>query len=313
MLRNIGRYLLRLIPMLLGISLLSFVLMHSVSGDVVDTLYENAGGYVSEEIQADIRHELGLDRPILIQYTSWLLGVVRGDMGQSYVTGRDVFAVFMSKLPSTLFLAFCSVGLTAVISVLLGVIAAVRQNHVIDYLIRLLSFIGNSLPSFFIALLLILFFSVRLGWFSVIGGSGGGFLLPVLTLSIAMSSKYIRQVRTVVLEELNQDYVFAARARGVRERVILQNSVMKTAFITIITLLSLSFGSLLGGTAVVESVFLWDGVGKLAVDSIIMRDYPMIQAYVLWMALIYSVINIAADVIHRMLDPRVRRGQDQIG
>ena len=172
---------------------------------------------------------------------------------------------------------------------------------------------GNSLPNFFAALLLIYFFSLKLGLFPVMGSSGGwkSIVLPTLTLAIAIASKYTRQVRAAVLEELKKDYVTGARARGVRERKILFGSVLKTSMLTIITLLALSVGSLLGGTAIVESIFMWDGVGKMAVDAIAMRDYPVIQAYVIWMAVIYVVINLATDLIYHYLDPRIRLGQEE--
>ena len=172
---------------------------------------------------------------------------------------------------------------------------------------------GTRFPIFFVALLLMYLFSIKLGWLPVIA-SGTGFtslVMPTLTLAIAMSAKYTRQVRAAVLEELGKDYVTGARARGVRERVILWKNVLRSSLLTIITLLALSIGSLLGGTAIVESIFMWDGVGKLAVDSITMRDYPMIQAYVVWLAVIYVAVNLAADLIYHDLDPRIRLGGDR--
>ena len=169
---------------------------------------------------------------------------------------------------------------------------------------------GNSLPNFFVSLLLMYFFAIRLGWFPVISGgvSLQSVALPALTLAIAMSAKYLRQVRATVLDELSKDYVLGARARGVKFSTTLIKSVMKASLVTIITLLTLSIGSLLGGTAIVESIFMWDGVGKLAVDAINMRDYPIIQAYVMWMAIIYVVVNLITDLSYHFLDPRIRLG-----
>jgi len=216
----------------------------------------------------------------------------------------------MSKLPATLLLAALSILMTVMISIPLGVLSAVKHDKATDYFLRFLSFIGNSLPNFFVALLLMQLLAIKLGWLPVISGgiSIQSALMPTLTLAISMSSRYMRQVRAAVLEELNKDYVYGAQARGVRKSVVLRKSVIKSAMLTIVTLLALSIGSLLGGTAIIESIFMWDGVGKLAVDAINMRDYPLIQAYVVWMALIYVLVNLAADLLYHALDPRIRLG-----
>ena len=227
--------------------------------------------------------------------------------------GKAVFPAFISKLPATLLLTVVSIALTIIISIPLGVLAAVKQNRFTDYLIRAASFLGNSMPNFFVALLLMYFFAIRVKIFPVIASevSMESVALPSLTLAIAMSAKYLRQVRATVLDELSKDYVVGAKARGVRFSVTLYKSVLKACLVTIITLLTLSIGSLLGGTAIVESIFLWDGVGKLAVDAINMRDYPMIQAYVMWMAIIYVCVNLITDLSYRVLDPRIRLGGEK--
>jgi peptide/nickel transport system permease protein len=211
-------------------------------------------------------------------------------------------------------LTLTSIVATVVVSVPLGILAATRQNRLSDYLIRFVSFVGNSLPNFFIALLLVYVFAIRLGWLPAIsrnvGGTGAvnwaGIVLPTATLAIAMSCKYTRQIRAAVLDELRKPYVAGARARGIPKWRILLRSVLRCVLVTLVTLLALSVGDLLGGTAIVETIFMWDGVGKLAVDSISMRDYPVILAYVMWMAIIYVVVNLAADLLYRWLDPRVR-------
>lgn len=311
--RYIGKRLLQLIPILLGITILAFALMHVSSTDIVDVMENNTGGVLSEEAKAEAREELGLDDPLPVQYLRWLGGVLTGDMGTSYSSGEPVLTEFLSRLPATLHLAVVSILLTILVSVPLGILAAVRQNHLTDYLIRLVSFVGNSLPGFFVSLLLIYFFALKLNWFPVMGNTGGwkSVILPAVTLALAMASKYIRQIRAAVLEEMNRGYVMGARARGVRENHILYRSVLKSAMLTVVTLLSLSVGSLLGGTAVVETIFMWEGVGKMAIDAITMRDYPVIQAYVIWMAVIYVVINLLTDIAYRYLDPRVRLGQEE--
>ena len=204
--------------------------------------------------------------------------------------------------------------MTLLISVPLGILAAVKQNKWIDYVIRFFSFIGNSSPNFFAALILMYLFSVKLGWLPVVTSENIGLslILPTMPLALSMASKYTRQVRAAVLEEMNQDYVTGARARGVKGSVIIWKNVMRTSMITIVTLLSLSVGNLLGGTTIVESIFMWDGVGKMAVDAITMRDYPVVQAYVAWMAVIYVLVNLAADILYHYLDPRVRLGGDRL-
>lgn len=302
--------LLQLIPILLAITFLSYGMMRIAGSDVVEQKMENTSGTVSQEMIDNARAELGLDKPFVVQYFTWLGNLLMGDMGTSYVSNKPVFSTFVSKLPATLLLTAVSILLTVLISIPLGIWSAVKQNTATDYVIRTASFIGNSLPNFFVSLLLMYFFAIRLGWFPVISGgvSLQSVALPALTLAIAMSAKYLRQVRATVLDELSKDYVLGARARGVKFSTTLIRSVMKASLVTIITLLTLSIGSLLGGTAIVESIFMWDGVGKLAVDAINMRDYPIIQAYVMWMAIIYVVVNLITDLSYHFLDPRIRLG-----
>ena len=307
--KYIGKRFLQLIPVLLGITFLSFAMMRAAGSDAITELYGDKGAVAQEIIDAK-RAELGLDQPFLTQYGVWLKGLLTGDMGVSYISGKDVFGTFVSKLPATLLLTALSIGATVVISIPLGIWAAVKHDRFTDYFLRFFSFIGNSLPNFFVALLLMQLFSIKWKLLPVISGGTTvqGAILPTLTLAIAMSAKYMRQVRAAVLEELNKDYVLGAAARGVRGWVILWKSVLKSAMLTILTLLALSIGSLLGGTAIIESIFMWDGVGKLAVDAITMRDYPLIQAYVVWMAIIYVMVNLVTDILYHVLDPRIRLG-----
>ncbi|MBS1407628.1 MAG: ABC transporter permease [Oscillospiraceae bacterium] len=300
---------LQLIPVLLGITFLSFAMMRVAGSDAITELYGDKGAVAQEVIDAK-RAELGLDQPFLTQYFAWLGGLLTGDMGVSYVSGRNVFGTFVSKLPATLLLTALSIVATVLISIPLGVLAAVRHDKFTDYFLRFFSFVGNALPNFFVALLLMQVFSIHWKLFPVIssGTTLQSAVLPTMTLAVAMSAKYMRQVRATVLEELNKDYVTGAKARGIRGRVVLWKSVLKSSMLTIITLLALSIGSLLGGTAIIESIFMWDGVGKLAVDAITMRDYPLIQAYVVWMAIIYVMVNLITDLLYHALDPRIRLG-----
>ena len=302
--------ILQLIPILIGITFLSFAMMRVAGSDVVNEMYAKRGTEVSQEIIDAKKAELGLDQPFLVQYVRWFGGLLRGDMGKSYVTGEAVFQTFISKLPATLLLAAMSILMTVIISVPLGILAAVRHDRIIDVMLRFCSFIGNAMPNFFVGMLLMQILSIKLGLLPVIstGVNIRSALMPTLTLAISMSAKYMRQVRATVLEELNKDYVQGAKARGVRDSVILWKNVMRSSLLTIITLLALSIGSLLGGTAIIESIFMWDGVGKLAVDAINMRDYPLIQAYVMWMAIIYVLVNLITDLLYHHLDPRIRLG-----
>ena len=313
MIRYIFKRLLQLIPVLIGITFLSFAMMRLAGGDAVTYMYENAGSAVSQEIIDKTKAEYGLDKPFPVQYANWFAGMVTGDMGESYVSHRDVYETFTSKLSATIMLTLSSIILTVLLAVPLGILSAVKHNKWIDYVIRFLSFVGNSMPNFFAAMVLMYFLSVKLGILPVVTNSdlGQSIILPTLTLAVSMAAKYTRQVRTTVLEELNKPYVMGAKARGLRGSVIIWKSVMKASMLTIITLLALSIGNLLGGTAIVENIFMWDGVGKLAVDAINMRDYPIIQAYVAWMAVIYVLVNLVTDIVYHYLDPRVRLGGDR--
>ena len=311
--KYVTKRLLQLLPILLVITFLSFGMMRLAGSDAVLQKMENTGMVVSQEVLEKARAELGLNKPFLTQYFVWLGNLLRGDMGTSYISGKEVFPAFVSKLPATLLLSGVSVLLTVMISFPLGILEAVKKNRFTDYLIRVASFLGNSMPNFFVALLLMYFLAIRLKWFPVIanGVTIKNVALPAFTLAIAMSAKYLRQVRAAVLDELSKDYVTGAQARGIKFSVTLWKSVLRSCLVTILTLLTLSAGSLLGGTAIVESIFMWDGVGKLAVDAINMRDYPMIQAYVMWMAVIYVCVNLITDLSYRMLDPRIRLGGEE--
>ena len=301
---------LQLIPILFGITFLSFLLMYMAGSDAVTEMYTNRGVEVAQEIIDARKAELGLNLPFFRQYLSWLQAMLHGNMGMSYVTGEPVLESFLRKLPATILLTTLSILLTVVISLPLGILAAVRHNKAEDLILRIFSFIGNAMPNFFVAMLLMQLLGIQLNLLPVISGGTDwqSTIMPTMTLAIAMSAKYLRQVRSTVLEELNKDYVLGAKARGVSRKVILWKNVMKSAMLTIMTLLTLSIGSLLGGTAIIESIFMWDGVGKLAVDAINMRDYPLIQAYVMWMAIIYVVVNLIADLLYHHLDPRIRLG-----
>ena len=308
MCKYIFKRLLSLIPILIGISFISFALIYFTGGDAVAVRYEAIGGMLSPELINQKREELGLNRPFIIQYLSWLSGIIKGDMGVSYVSGKPVFGYIIGKLPNTLLLSISSLITTILISLPLGILSAIKRNSIFDNIIKAMSFIGNSLPNFFVALVLSYVFALQIKLLPVIsqGTSFKSLILPTLTLSLAMSAKYIRQIRALIISELSKPYVAGARARGIKENTIIFFNVLRLTSLTLITLMALSFGSLLGGSTIVESIFMWDGIGKLAIESIKLRDYPVILAYVLWMAFIYVFINLLADISYYFLDPRLR-------
>ena len=231
-----------------------------------------------------------------------------GDFGISYSTKKPVIDIILLKLVPTLKLAFMSLIVMLIIAVPFGILAAVKKNKVIDFLISGTTFLGLSIPNFWVGLMLLYFIALKFKLLPVVSTGDGieKMILPVLTLAFSMAAKYTRQVRTVVLEELNQDYVIGARARGIKENIILLRHVLPNSLLPLITLLGLSLGSLLGGTAVVEVIFSYPGLGNMAVSAITSYDYPLIQAYVMWIALIYMIINLLIDISYKYLDPRVK-------
>ena len=302
--------ILQIVIVLFGISFLTFGLTYMAPGDPVRAMYAASGTIPSEEILDQTREALGLNEPFLTQYLNWLTDCLHGDFGTSYSLNRPVAELLLARLGPTLKLSFASLILMLLVSVPLGILSAVHKGGVIDYIVRGLTFLGVSLPNFWVGLLLLYVFGVKLGVVPVVS-SGQGFdrlILPAVTLAFAMMGKYTRQVRTAFLEELYQVYVTGARCRGIKESAILWRHVLPNSVLPLITMLGLSLGSLLGGTAVVEVIFSYPGLGSLAVDAITSMDYSLIQGYVLWIALIYMVLNLLVDLSYGLLDPRIKKG-----
>ena len=300
--------LLQIVVVLIGISFLTFLLTYLSPGDPVRTMLSATGVMPSEELVQSIREQMGLNDPFFTQYFRWLGNCLHGDFGDSYSFSRPVVELLAARLWPTLKLTIFSMVLMLIISVPLGMCSAVYKDSWIDNLVRGFTFLGISLPNFWVGLLLMLVFCVQVNWLPVIcsGGDFKSMILPSVTLAIAMSSKYTRQVRTAVLEELSQDYVTGARARGVAEWKVLWLNVFPNSLLPLITMLGLSVGSLLGGTSVVEVIFSYPGLGNLAVSAITSCDYNLIQGYVLWIALIYMAINLVVDISYNFIDPRMR-------
>lgn len=305
--RSIIRRVLQFIPVLLGITFLAFLLIYLSPSDPVSVRMSAGGISVSPEIMESMRRSMGLDRPLLIQYGDWLWNILHGNMGKSYITEADVLDQILKALPYTLKMAGASLLLTLCISIPVGILTAAMQNSKFDYVVRVMAFVGNALPNFIIALCLMFIFSYRLGWIPVLATTKPiGLILPALTLALVMSSRYIRQIRAAMLDELGKGYVVGLRSRGLSETTILYKNVLKNIMVTVITLTGISLGSLLGGTVIVETVFTWPGLGNLIMEGISQRDYPVVQAVIVWMASAFMVVNLLTDISYTVFNPKIK-------
>ena len=305
--RSIVRRVLQFIPVLLGITFLAFLLIYLSPSDPVSVRMSAGGISVSPEIMESMRRSMGLDRPLLVQYGDWLWNILHGNMGKSYITDADVLDQILKALPYTLKMAGASLLLTLCISIPVGILTAAMQNSKFDYVVRVMAFVGNALPNFIIALCLMFIFSYRLGWIPVLATTKPiGLVLPALTLALVMSSRYIRQIRAAMLDELGKGYVVGLRSRGLSETTILYKNVLKNIMVTVITLTGISLGSLLGGTVIVETVFTWPGLGSLSMEGISQRDYPVVQAVIVWMASAFMVVNLLTDISYTVFNPKIK-------
>ena len=305
--RSIIRRVLQFIPVLLGITFLAFLLIYLSPSDPVSVRMSAGGISVNPEIMESMRRYMGLDRPLLIQYGDWLWNILHGNMGKSYITDADVLDQILKALPYTLKMAGASLLLTLYISIPVGILTAAMQNSKFDYVVRVMAFVGNALPNFIIALCLMFIFSYRLGWIPVLATTKPiGLILPALTLALVMSSRYIRQIRAAMLDELSKGYVVGLRSRGLSETTILYKNVLKNIMVTVITLTGISLGSLLGGTVIVETVFTWPGLGSLIMEGISQRDYPVVQAVIVWMASAFMVVNLLTDISYTVFNPKIK-------
>lgn len=305
--RSIIRRVLQFIPVLLGITFLAFLLIYLSPSDPVSVRMSAGGISVSPEIMESMRRSMGLDRPLLIQYGDWLWNILHGNMGKSYITDADVLDQILKALPYTLKMAGASLLLTLCISIPVGILTAAMQNSKFDYVVRVMAFVGNALPNFIIALCLMFIFSYRFGWIPVLATTKPiGLVLPALTLALVMSSRYIRQIRAAMLDELGKGYVVGLRSRGLSETTILYKNVLKNIMVTVITLTGISLGSLLGGTVIVETVFTWPGLGSLIMEGISQRDYPVVQAVIVWMASAFMVVNLLTDISYTVFNPKIK-------
>jgi ABC-type dipeptide/oligopeptide/nickel transport system permease component len=304
MIRQILLRLALAIPALWVIVTMIFLLAHIVPGDPVQQMLGE--GARAEDI-VQLRHALGLDRPILAQYEHYLSGIAHGDLGESFRFGQPVTRVILSRYPATIELAVVALLVCGLIAIPAGILAAERRGSPADHAVGVFTLLGLSVPNFALGPVLILVFSVLLGWLPVSGRGGpANFVLPAVTLGAALAAILTRMVRAAVIEELSSDYVRTARAKGLSNSAVLFRHAFRNAFIPILTILGLQFGTLLAGTIVTETIFSWPGIGRLTVQAIGARDYPLLQGCILLIAVSYVFVNLLTDVVVALADPRVR-------
>lgn len=297
-----------LVPVLLGVSILTFALINLVPGDPVDVFLRISEISPNPEVIAEIRAEMGRDQPIYVQYFDWLQKVLHLDFGKSYISKQPVADQILYFFPATIQLTLVSLALTLLISLPVGVFSALRKDGFVDQLSRILSFVGASMPSYWLGILLIYLFAIKLDLLPTHGkGTILHLILPSLTLAFGHSSTYTRLLRTSMLENMDQYHVLYARARGLRERVVVVRHVLKNALLPVVTAFGMSFGHMLAGSVIVENVFAWPGLGRYCVTAIFSRDYPVIQAYVLVMAVTVVGCNLLVDIAYHFLDPRMMK------
>jgi peptide/nickel transport system permease protein len=301
---NIIKRLTSLLTVIFGVLLLTFLLIHLVPGDPVDVMLGESANMADREA---LRADLGLDQPLVNQFGSYLAKLMHGDLGLSIHTQTPIIDLIQARYPATLKLALLSLLIGIVIGVPLGIFAALKAGHWQDFVVTIVSVRLSAMPAFWLGPVLMLIFAVWLGWLPVSGmDSGTSIILPAVTLGFGLSAILTRMTRTSLLEVLNDDYIRTARAKGLSEHTVIMRHALRAALLPIITIVGLQMGSLLAGTVITETIFSWDGVGRLLVESIEKRDYPVTQACVLMIALSYVLVNLATDVLYRLADPRVR-------
>ncbi|QGU94185.1 ABC transporter permease subunit [Clostridium bovifaecis] len=332
MAKYIIKRLVMLIPVILGVSIMVFIVMHVLASDPTSIIL---GQHATTEQVERLRAELGLNQPLYIQYFDFLKGILNGELGNSLISKTSVTSEIASRFPATLELALVSIILASIFGILIGVISAVKQNTIIDYVGTVVSLLGVSMPIFWLGLMLIILFSVNLGWLpvagriqigiepehitglyildSLISGNMEAFksslshiILPSVALASYSTAIIARMTRSTMLEVIRQDYVRTARAKGIFERVVILSHALRNALIPIVTVIGLQLGSLLGGAVLTETVFSWPGVGSYTIDAILKSDYPVVQGAVMMLAVIFVLVNLIVDLLYAQLDPRIK-------
>ena len=302
--RYIIKRLLMLIPVIIGITFLVFFILSLTPGDPVRLIL---GDMATEEAKATLRDQLGLDDPLLVQYGRYMLNMLKGDFGRSYTTDRDVLAEIMQRFPLTLLLAVCSMLISVVIAIPLGIISAIKQYSVLDTASMVFCLLGVSMPNFWLGLMLILLFSLKLGWFPATGfDSMKSIVLPALTLGIGGAANIARMMRSSMLEVIRQDYIRTAKAKGVKKNKVIIKHALRNAMMPVLTIIGLQFGLYLGGAALTETVFSLAGTGRLMLDGIRSKDTPTVMGCVIVFALLYSLVNLLVDILYGFVDTRIR-------
>lgn len=308
MARYLLRRLLHVVPVWLGISVLAFSLAALAPGDPARMIVQQQTGSPARRQEVErLRRELGLDAPLPVRYARWIASAVRGELGRSYSTGEPVLHALAVRFPATAQVALFATLFAVALSLPLGVLSSVRRNALVDHLCRLWALLGASLPSFWLAYLLILLFAVHLRLLPVAGrGTPAHVVLPALTLGVGAAATLTRLTRSSLLETLREEYVRTAHAKGLSEQAVIARHALRNSLIPVVTALGIRLGHLLAGSAIVETVFGWPGIGKLVVDAIYNRDYPLIQGFVLFTGTVFVLLNLLVDLLYGWLDPRVR-------
>lgn len=304
MLRYLVRRILLTIPVLLGVATLVFSLIHLVPGDPAQAML---GDGASAQDIAELRTNLGLDRPLLEQYVTFLRHAAVGDLGQSFRTGQPVTTMIVERVPATAELAVAAMIVAILIAIPLGVVAAVWRGTAVDYGAMTFALAGVSIPNFWLGPLLAIIFAVELGWLPVSGrGTPAHLVLPAISLGLALAAILARMTRASLLDELRELYVRAARARGVSRAVAITGHALRNSMVPLLTIIALQFGAVLTGAVITETIFAWPGIGRLLIQSIGFRDYPMVQGCILLIAVTYVTVNLITDLMYGVLDPRIR-------
>ncbi len=305
----IRRQLAFALPVLLGVSALVFFMLSYIPGQAPEILALQAGTAVTAEELDRIREQLGLNDPIPVQYGRFLRAAVQGDLGRSIRSNRPVTEIIADAFPATLQLAVAGMFSAIIIGVTLGIVAGIFRGTWIDSISMVAALVGWSMPSFWLGIILLLVFAVRLGWFPIIGHGGlARLVLPAMTLGLGGARLIARRVRTEIVEQMGREYVTTARAKGLFERKVIIRHVFRNSMISVVTVIGLQFGHLLGGTVIIENVFARQGIGRIAVEALLERDMPVLQGATLFLALIFILSNLAVDITYGILDPRIRIG-----
>ena len=304
MFRYIRNRLLMLIPVILGVTFLVFYIMSFSPGDPAAIIL---GDNASAESIAQLQEELGLNEPVIVQYANYMKKCITGDLGESYATGRDVFQEVMSRLPNTFALTFWAMVVAIIVSIPIGIISATKQYSLMDSISMIAALIGVSMPNFWFGLLLIMIFSLHLGWLPSGGASSYiSLIMPAITVGVSCAANITRTTRSSMLDVIRQDYIRTAKAKGVNKRKVVRKHALRNALIPVITVIGLQFGNLLGGAVLTETVFSWPGIGRLIVDAIKAKDTPMVLGCLIVFAVCFSIVNLLVDILYGYIDPRIK-------